>query len=208
MTPIASTPRSEPFTTVTSQAVLLPHDDIDTDQVIPARFLTTTERSGLGRHLFADWRYDSAGLPRLDFPLNAERARDARILFAGRNFGCGSSREHAPWALLDFGFRVVVATSFADIFRENALKNGLLPVALAKDSHELIVRAIAHDPEVSLHINLASQTIALPTAGPFAFPLDPFAKRCLSLGVDQLGYLLDAAGEIDVFERAHAATTT
>ena len=120
---------AEPFGSLTSTALVLPHDDIDTDQIIPARFLTTTERAGLGTHLFADWRYDRAGQPRAEFALNTEAALAARILVAGRNFGCGSSREHAPWALLDFGFRVVVAPSFGDIFRENALKNGLLPVA-------------------------------------------------------------------------------
>jgi len=141
-------PTLQPFSTLTSTAVFLPHDDIDTDQIIPARFLTTTERSGLGKYLFNDWRYDKTGLPRADFPLNAAVARDARILVAGRNFGCGSSREHAPWALLDFGFRAVVAPSFGDIFRENALKNGLLPVALARADHEMVVYRLAGEPSV------------------------------------------------------------
>jgi 3-isopropylmalate/(R)-2-methylmalate dehydratase small subunit len=198
-------PTLESFRTLTSTAVLLPHDDIDTDQIIPARFLTTTERSDLGVHLFNDWRYDKAGLPRADFALNAEGAGDARILVAGRNFGCGSSREHAPWALLDFGFRAVVAPSFGDIFRENALKNGLLPVALSRADHEMVVYKLAGDPGAVFHIELEAQTIALSNERPFVFPLDPFAKRCLSLGVDQLGYLLDAAGEIDAYEHAHAA---
>jgi 3-isopropylmalate/(R)-2-methylmalate dehydratase small subunit len=197
-------PTLEPLSTLTSTAVFLPHDDIDTDQIIPARFLTTTERSGLGKYVFNDWRYDTAGVPRADFPLNAPGARDARILVAGRNFGCGSSREHAPWALLDFGFRAVVAPSFGDIFRENALKNGLLPVALARADHEMVLYQLAGDPRVEFHIDLDAQTIALSDERPFTFPLDPFTKRCLALGVDQLGYLLDAAEEIDAHERAHA----
>ena len=196
-------PTLQPFSTLTSTAVFLPHDDIDTDQIIPARFLTTTERSGLGQYLFNDWRYDKTGLPRADFPLNAAAARDARILVAGRNFGCGSSREHAPWALLDFGFRAVVAPSFGDIFRENALKNGLLPVALARADHEMVVYRLAGEPSVEFSIDLDAQTIALSDERPFTFPLDPFTKRCLALGVDQLGYLLDAAVEIDAYEHAH-----
>jgi 3-isopropylmalate/(R)-2-methylmalate dehydratase small subunit len=195
----------ESFRALTSTAVLLPHDDIDTDQIIPARFLTTTERTGLGAHLFADWRYDRAGQPRRDFPLNAEGAHEARVLVAGRNFGCGSSREHAPWALLDFGFRAVVAPSFGDIFRENALKNGLLPVALARADHEMVVYRLAGKPDAVFHIELEAQTIAVSNERPFTFPLDPFPKRCLSLGVDQLGYLLDAAGEIDAYERGQAS---
>ena len=196
-------PTLQPFSTLTSTAVFLPHDDIDTDQIIPARFLTTTERSGLGQYLFNDWRYDKTGLPRADFPLNAAAARDARILVAGRNFGCGSSREHAPWALLDFGFRAVVAPSFGDIFRENALKNGLLPVALARPDHEMVVYRLAGEPSVEFSIDLDAQTIALSDERPFTFPLDPFTKRCLALGVDQLGYLLDAAVETDAYEHAH-----
>jgi 3-isopropylmalate/(R)-2-methylmalate dehydratase small subunit len=200
-------PTLESFRELTSTAVILPYDDIDTDQIIPARFLTTTERSGLGTHLFADWRYDTAGQRRADFPLNAAGAADARILVAGRNFGCGSSREHAPWALLDFGFRAVVAPSFADIFRENALKNGLLPVALARADHEMVVYRLAGDPGVVFHIELEAQTIALSNERPFTFPLEPFAKRCLSLGVDQLGYLLDATGEIDAYERAQTVSS-
>ena len=196
-------PTLQPFSALASTAVFLPHDDIDTDQIIPARFLTTTERSGLGKYLFNDWRYDKTGLPRADFPLNAAVARDARILVAGRNFGCGSSREHAPWALLDFGFRAVVAPSFGDIFRENALKNGLLPVALARADHEMVVYRLAGEPSVEFSIDLDAQTIALSDERPFTFPLDPFTKRCLALGVDQLGYLLDAAVEIDAFEHAH-----
>ena len=196
-------PTLQPFSTLTSTAVFLPHDDIDTDQIIPARFLTTTERSGLGKYLFNDWRYDKTGLPRAEFPLNAGVARDARILVAGRNFGCGSSREHAPWALLDFGFRAVVAPSFGDIFRENALKNGLLPVALARADHEMVVYRLAGEPSVEFSIDLDAQTIALSDERPFTFPLDPFTKRCLALGVDQLGYLLDAAVEIDAHEHAH-----
>jgi len=198
--------RAEPFGSLTSTAVLLPHDDIDTDQIIPARFLTTTERAGLGAHLFADWRFDRDGRPRAEFPLNVERARAARILVAGRNFGCGSSREHAPWALTDFGFRVVVAPSFGDIFRENALKNGLLPVALTESEHAAVVRNLARDSTLTLHVDLDTQTIDLPGTRRFRFPVDPFAKHCLALGVDQLGYLIDASGEIAAYERTHPST--
>jgi 3-isopropylmalate/(R)-2-methylmalate dehydratase small subunit len=198
--------RAEPFGRLTSTAVLLPHDDIDTDQIIPARFLTTTERAGLGAHLFADWRFDRDGRPRGEFPLNVERARVARILVAGRNFGCGSSREHAPWALIDFGFRVVVAPSFGDIFRENALKNGLLPVALTESEHAAVVRNLARDSTSPLHVDLDTQTIELAGTGRFRFPVDPFAKHCLALGVDQLGYLIDASGEIAAYERTHRST--
>ena len=198
--------RAEPFGTLTSTAAVLPHDDIDTDQIIPARFLTTTERAGLGAHLFADWRYDRDGQPRAEFPLNRQAARVARILVAGRNFGCGSSREHAPWALLDFGFRVVVAPSFGDIFRENSLKNGLLPVALTEREHEAVVRTLDRDSGAELSVDLDTQSIKLPAAGQFQFPIDPFAKHCLALGVDQLGYLLDASGEIATYERTHPTT--
>ena len=199
---------AEPFGSLTSTALVLPHDDIDTDQIIPARFLTTTERAGLGAHLFADWRYDRAGQPRAEFALNTEGARAARILVAGRNFGCGSSREHAPWALLDFGFRVVVAPSFGDIFRENALKNGLLPVALAEGEHEAVVRTLGRDSATKLHVDLDTQAIELPGTGWFRFPIDTFAKHCLALGVDQLGYLIDASEEIAAYERTHPTTVT
>jgi 3-isopropylmalate/(R)-2-methylmalate dehydratase small subunit len=193
----------ETLTVVDSSAVLLPADDIDTDQIIPARFLTTTTRRGLGRHLFADWRYDTLGAPRPDFPLNAAGAATSRILVAGRNFGCGSSREHAPWALADFGFRVVVSTSFADIFRSNALKNGVLPVTLRPQHHAVLVRALARDASTRVHVDLVAQTLSIPEAEPWSFPVSPFSRRCHLEGVDQLAFLLAASDEIAAHERAN-----
>jgi 3-isopropylmalate/(R)-2-methylmalate dehydratase small subunit len=205
MTKITTHSSVEPFRGLTSTTVVLPYDDIDTDQIIPARFLTTTERTGLGTHLFADWR-GREGHTRDTVPLDKHYARGARILVAGRNFGCGSSREHAPWALLDFGFRVVIAPSFADIFRENALKNALLPVALADREHQALVRILGGDPGLLLSVDLAAQTVSGPGGFRYSFPIAPFAKRCLALGVDQLGYVLDASPEIAAYELAHPAT--
>ena len=202
----------EPFTTLVSRAVVLPMDDVDTDQIIPARFLTTTTRDGLGAHLFADWRYAAGGAPRPEFVLNAPAARGARVLVAGRNFGCGSSREHAPWALADFGFRAVVAASFADIFRANALNVGLLPVSLDAEAHGRLLQVLAEAPATRLTIDLARQRLSLTgvDAGSaegdaWAFPVDPFARHCLLQGVDPLGYLLAAADDIAAHERRHAA---
>lgn len=193
----------EPFTTLSGRAALLLLDDVDTDQIIPARFLTTTARTGLGAHLFADWRFDAAGTPRPEFALNRPESAGARILVAGRNFGCGSSREHAPWSLLDYGFRAVIATSFADIFRGNALKNGLLPVAIAEADHRTLVAQLQREAARPVVIDLAIQTVQLPAGGNCGFPIDPFAKRCLLHGVDQLGFLLAAEVEIAAYERAH-----
>jgi 3-isopropylmalate/(R)-2-methylmalate dehydratase small subunit len=190
----------EPFTVLTSRAVVLPADDVDTDQIIPARFLTTTQRTGLGRSLFADWRYDAAGAPRPDFPLNAARAAGARVLVAGRNFGCGSSREHAPWALHDFGFRAVIAPSFADIFRANALNVGLLPVSLDAAHYATLLGALAHDAELTLSVDLRQQAVRLPWSAPWPFRVDPFARECLLRGVDRLGFVLAAEAEIAAHE--------
>ena len=195
----------EPFTILSARAALLLLDDVDTDQIIPARFLTTTTRTGLGAALFADWRFDAAGNARAEFALNRPESAGARILVAGRNFGCGSSREHAPWALLDYGFRVVIATSFADIFRGNALKNGLLPVALSETDHRALVMQLQRNPNRPLVVDLARQTVKLPDGSSGAFAIDPFAKRCLLEGVDQLGFLLAADAEIAAYERSHAA---
>ena len=192
----------EPFTVLTSRAVVLPADDVDTDQIIPARFLTTTQRTGLGRSLFADWRYDAAGAPRPDFPLNAARAAGARVLVAGRNFGCGSSREHAPWALHDFGFRAVIAPSFADIFRANALNVGLLPVTLDAAHHRTLLDALAHDEDATLSVDLVRQAVRLPWSEPWPFRVDPFARQCLLQGVDRLGFVLAAEAEIAAHESA------
>jgi 3-isopropylmalate/(R)-2-methylmalate dehydratase small subunit len=191
-----------------STAVLLVADDVDTDQIIPARFLKVTGRDGLGDALFADWRYDADGRTRADFPLNAPNARSARVLVAGRNFGCGSSREHAAWAIVGFGFRAVVATSFADIFRANALKNGLLPVALPADGYAQLIAMLRRDAETRLGIDLATMSLSLPDGSTWRFPIDPFARRCLLDGVDQLGYLLAADSEIASFERHHGQSVT
>jgi len=187
----------EPFTTLTSRTVVLPASDIDTDQIIPARFLTTTTRTGLGRHLFADWRYDEHGTPRPDFALNRPEAANCRILVAGRNFGCGSSREHAPWALIDYGIRAVIATCFADIFRTNALKNGLLPVVVDDGTGGWL---IAH-PGVEVTLDVAQSTLALPSGATVTFPLEAFARHCLLEGVDELGFLLARSAAIYAHER-------
>ena len=194
----------EPFTTLTSTAVVLPQENVDTDQIIPARFLKTTTRTGLGAHLFADWRNDAAGSPRPDFVLNRPDAQGACILLAGRNFGCGSSREHAPWALLDFGFRAVVSTYFADIFRNNAVTNGLLPVVLDAESHAALVARCTEDRSTRITIDLVHQTVAFP-GRQAQFPIDPFPKQCLLAGLDSLGFLLAETERIDRYERTHAA---
>jgi len=190
----------EPIGAFTGRVVCLPVADVDTDQIIPARFLKVIDKEGLGRHLFADWRYDAAGAPRPDFVLNQPRAADATILVAGDNFGCGSSREHAPWALLGYGFRAVVSTSFADIFRNNSLKNGLLPVTVDRATHAALLAHAARDAAAEATINLAAQTLRLPGGGTVRFPIDPFSKACLLAGVDQLGYILERAPTIDAFE--------
>ena len=195
----------EPFTTLTSRCVVLPASNVDTDQIIPARFLKTVSRRGLGEHLFADWRLGQDGGPRSDFPLNSPAAKGASILVAGDNFGCGSSREHAPWALLDFGFRAVISTSFADIFRNNAVKTGLLPVALAQAAHATLLELLAESPNKQITIDLETQTATLPDGTSHKFPLDPFARHCLLNGVDELGFLLDQENAIASYESSHPA---
>ena len=191
----------EPFTRLTSRTVVLPERNIDTDRIIPARFLTTTERKGLGRHAFNDWRTRADGSPDPAFPFNQPANADAQILVAGRNFGCGSSREHAPWALRDLGLRAVVSSEIADIFRSNALKNGLLPVVL----DEAIVDELLARPGIELSIDVGERTLTLPDGRAFRFPLDAFAQTCLLHGVDQLGYLLKQQPAIQRFEAARAA---
>ncbi len=186
----------EPIRTLRSRTVVLPASDVDTDQIIPARFLTTTTREGLGRHLFADWRYAPDGSARPDFVLNQPEAAGCTILVAGHNFGCGSSREHAPWALTDFGVRAVVSTQFADIFRSNALKNGLLPVLLEAPAH----RWLLEHPGAEVTIDLEHTTLTLPTGEAVRFPLEPFARYCLTQGVDELGFLLARAAQIEAYE--------
>jgi 3-isopropylmalate/(R)-2-methylmalate dehydratase small subunit len=189
------------FITLTSRVVVVPQNDIDTDQIIPARFLKTTDKAGLGTSLFADWRYGPDGTPRPEFPLNAARAQGAQVLLAGDNFGCGSSREHAPWALTGFGFRAVVSTSFADIFRNNAIKNGLLPVAIDAGAHASLLAQLAGRPEAELTVDLASQTVSLPDGVRVGFPIDAFARTCLLEGVDELGYILRFEPQIEEHER-------
>lgn len=195
----------EPFTTLTARVVAIPADHIDTDQIIPARFLKTISKTGLGQNLFADWRYDDAGRPKPDFPLNRPENGGAQILLAGDNFGCGSSREHAPWALADFGIRAVISTSFADIFRNNALKNGLLPLIVDDDTHEQLVSLAMEDPQMELTIDMDTQSLLLPDGRRVQFPIDPFNKICMMEGLDQLGYLLKHGPEIAAYERDHPA---
>jgi 3-isopropylmalate/(R)-2-methylmalate dehydratase small subunit len=186
-------------THIRSKTVVIPSSNIDTDQIIPARFLTSTSKAGFGKHLFADWRYDAAGNPKPDFVLNTPAAHGARILFAGRNLGCGSSREHAPWALQDYGFQAVVSTEFADIFRTNCLKNGLLPVLVDDQAHAWLIT----NPGVEIAIDVASTTLTLPDGTALKFPLEGFAKYCLLNGVDELGFLLSKNDAISAYERAH-----
>ena len=185
------------FTTVTSHAVPLPAENVDTDQIIPARFLKTTGKKGLGKVLFNDWRYDAAGAPRPDFVLNTKAAEGCRVLVAGDNFGCGSSREHAPWALVDAGFQAVVSTRIADIFRNNSLKNGLIPIVLEPAAHAKLLAA----PGAKVRIDVAAQTITLPDGSSATFPIDGFAKFCLVNGVDELGYLLEQDAAITAHEK-------
>jgi 3-isopropylmalate/(R)-2-methylmalate dehydratase small subunit len=180
-----------------SRTVVLPASNIDTDQIIPARFLTTTTREGLGRSLFADWRYDGQGAARPDFVLNRPEAQGCRILVAGRNFGCGSSREHAPWALLDYGIQAVVSTEIADIFRSNSLKNGFLPIVVDETTSSWLIA----NPGAEVTIDVASTTLTLPTGVSVKFPLEAFSRYCLLNGVDELGFLLDRRGEIEAYEQ-------
>jgi 3-isopropylmalate/(R)-2-methylmalate dehydratase small subunit len=193
----------QPFKTLSSRMIAIPAENIDTDQIIPARYLKTTTKTGLGDHLFADWRFDPDGNPRPDFPLNQSRAMNARILLAGDNFGCGSSREHAPWALTDFGITAVISTSFADIFRNNALKNGLLPVIVDAETRRQLFSLVDEEPDTEISIDLASQTLTLPDGRKTSFPIDAFSRTCLLQGVDQLGYLIQQEPEVEAYERVH-----
>ncbi len=200
------------FTTLTSRVVPLVVDNIDTDQIIPARFLKTTDKAGLGAVLFCDWRYEdevpdieaaSLANARIDFVLNDPRYEGAQILLAGDNFGCGSSREHAQWALVGRGFRAIISTSFADIFRSNALKNSLLPVEVDQATHAELAQFAAAEEGVTLTIDLPSQSIHLPEGRSVEFPIDAFSKKCLMDGLDQLGYLLSFADQIAAYEEEH-----
>jgi 3-isopropylmalate/(R)-2-methylmalate dehydratase small subunit len=188
------------FTSLTSKVVVLPVSDVDTDQIIPARFLKATDKKGMGDHLFADWRYNADGSPKPDFVLNKPEAQGRQILLAGDNFGCGSSREHAPWALTGFGFRSVISTSFADIFRSNSLKNGLLPIIVDAKTHQDLFDMLDEIPAAELSVDLASQTLSLPDGRKVTFPIDGFAKTCLLNGVDELGYILGFEKQIEAYE--------
>ncbi len=197
----------EPITTFTAKIVALPIDNIDTDQIIPARYLKATDKQGMGDALFADWRFEADGSPKADFVLNRSDVAGAEVLIAGNNFGCGSSREHAPWALKGFGFKAVISTYFADIFRNNALKNGLLPVVVDTDTYYQLVSMAEEDPTTTVTIDLANQELVLPDDGRrVTFPIDGFAKHCLLNGVDQLGFLLQQEPDIASYEAAHPAT--
>jgi 3-isopropylmalate/(R)-2-methylmalate dehydratase small subunit len=187
------------FTTLTSRFVAIPACDIDTDQIIPARFLKATDKNGMGDSLFADWRYHADGSPKPEFILNNPEAADCQILLTGGNFGCGSSREHAPWALTGYGFRAVISTSFADIFRNNALKNGLLPIVVDEETHNHLLQLVDESPRPELSVDLATQTLSYP-GGSVTFPIDPFNKACLLNGVDELGYIMGFEKEIAAFE--------
>jgi len=190
----------QPMRSVRSKTVVLPFTNVDTDQIIPARFLTTTTKEGLGRQLFSDWRYGADGTPNPDFVLNRPEAQGCEVLVAGRNFGCGSSREHAPWALVDYGIRAVISTEIADIFRGNALKNGLLPLTVDETTAAWL---LAH-PGAAVTIDLETKRLELPTGVSIEFPLEAFARHCLLHGVDELGYLRAQLPEIERYESTHA----
>lgn len=194
----------EPIKKFLGKTVHLPHSDVDTDQIIPARYLKVTDKKGLGDVVFYDWRYDADGNPKDDFILNKPHAAAATVLVAGHNFGCGSSREHAPWALQGFGFKAIVSTRFADIFRNNALKNGLLPIVVDKATHEQLLDLAVEDPDLNLEVDLETQTLTLPDGRKVEFPIDPFSKECLLNGVDELGYLMRQTDTIEQFEKANA----
>jgi len=189
----------EPVTQVRSKTVVLPNDDIDTDQIIPARYLTTTTKDGLGKNLFNDWRYGADGKERPDFALNRPENRGAAILVGGHNFGCGSSREHAPWALLDYGIRAVISTEIADIFRSNSLKNGLVPIVVDTDTH----RWLLANPGAEALVDVASATLEV-GGKRVSFPIDKFSRYCLLNGIDQLGFLMEHEAMIASYEQAHA----
>ena len=193
----------EPFTTLTSKLIPLPNENVDTDQIIPAQYLKVTDKVGLGKYLFAGWRYLPDGSPNPDFVLNRPEMQGRKILLAGNNFGSGSSREHAVWALQGWGFRAVISTRFADIFYNNALKNGLLPVVVDEDTHRRLFQMVEADPDVEVTIDLPAQTLRLPDGTEVTFPIDSFSKHCLLKGLDQLGYLLEHLPKIEAYEATH-----
>lgn len=193
----------EPIKKFQGKTIHLPNTDVDTDQIIPARYLKVTDKKGLGEVVFYDWRYDADGNPNPEFLLNKPHAQGATILVAGHNFGCGSSREHAPWALQGFGFQAIVSTQFADIFRNNSLKNGLLPIVVDKATHEQLLDLAVEDPDLQLEVDLETQTLTLPDGRRVEFPIDSFSKECLLNGVDELGYLMRQRDVIEEYERAN-----
>jgi 3-isopropylmalate/(R)-2-methylmalate dehydratase small subunit len=190
----------EPFRKLTSGMIPIPTRNIDTDQIIPARYLKVTDKAGLADGLFYDWRYQADGTLKPDFVLNQPMYQSASILLAGDNFGCGSSREHAPWALMGWGIRAIISTSFADIFRNNALKNGLLPVVVGEKIHESLFDLTIEAPRAEITIDLIDQSIQLPDGFVVSFPIDSFARRCLLDGLDQLGYIRSFEDQISAFE--------
>ncbi len=192
----------KPFKSLTSKLLPLPIRNIDTDQIIPARYLKVTDKAGLADGLFHDWRYQADGTPNPDFVLNQPQNQGAQILLAGDNFGCGSSREHAPWALTGWGIRAIISTSFADIFRNNALKNGLLPVIVDEETHKSLFDLIVEAPNAEISIDLENLTVFLPGEVSVNFPIDPFAQKCLLEGVDQLGYIRTFEDQIAAYEQA------
>jgi 3-isopropylmalate/(R)-2-methylmalate dehydratase small subunit len=187
------------FTTLTSRVMPLPVNDVDTDQIIPAQFLKVTDKNGLADALFYHWRYNDDKSPKADFVLNKPEYKGAQILLAGDNFGCGSSREHAPWALTSYGFRAVISTSFADIFRSNSLKNGLIPIVVDEATHRMLFDYVEEVPDAEFTVDLETQTLSFPN-GSVQFPIDPFNKACLLNGVDELGYIMSFEKEIAAFE--------
>lgn len=193
----------QPYTTFSSALIPLPAENVDTDQIIPARFLKTTEKSGLAGALFNDWRYEADGSPRADFVLNRPEMQGRAVLLAGDNFGCGSSREHAPWALTSWGIRAVLSTGFADIFRNNALKNGLLPIVVDPDTHRALFDLVAADPDAQVTVDLEAQVVHLPDDQDLPFEVDPFARQMLLAGTDEIGWLLARTDAIDAWETAH-----
>jgi 3-isopropylmalate/(R)-2-methylmalate dehydratase small subunit len=193
----------DPITSFTSRIVALPLENVDTDQIIPARYLKVTDKAGLGDGLFHAWRYDADGSPKPDFVLNRADVQGAQILIAGNNFGCGSSREHAPWALQGYGFKAVISTYFADIFNGNSLKNGLLPIVVDQETYYQLVSLFDEDPTTTVTIDLAAQTLTLPGGQSVGFPIDAFAKHCLLNGVDQMGFLASQEADIAAYEAAH-----
>jgi 3-isopropylmalate/(R)-2-methylmalate dehydratase small subunit len=194
---------SEPFESFSSRVIAMPAENVDTDQIIPARFLKTTDRWGLGEALFADWRFAVNGEPDPDFVLNRREMQGRRILIAGDNFGCGSSREHAPWALTAWGIRAILSTSFADIFRANALKNGLLPIVVEAERHHQLLAMVTADPDAELTVDLEAQVVHLPGDEDMPFDVDPFARQMLLEGTDEIGYLLGRQAAIAGYETDH-----